>query len=727
MKKIIIIATFFLCLHTAISANSNINESMYSVEIPHAEQWYEEHPGELPIWLTEEEKLHLDEMGKDFRPTLEPPTPVRQPAEFDPMQGVLINYGGDGYFGIPMALIAEMAEDVIVYCVVSSNYQTSAYNALNNGGVNMDNVEFLIADTDTYWIRDYGPWFIFNGNNEPGITDFIYNRPRPDDNAIPSFCAIYFGINLYSMGLTATGGNYMTDGHGISVSTDLVYDENRLSFESGYFDDLWNFSGQSNWFIDNIGYNKNYSARSGEISNNESTILSISLNISDATNIKFYKKVSCEDSPTNNADYFAFYIDGNERDRWDGELDWSEEQFNIYSTGYHTFEWKYIKNNSITSGEDCSWIDYIEFPISDPIIPKEIVHIYSEEYLGIDTYHVVPDVNGDYIKHIDCWGKYLSPTQIQIREVPPSHSQYTLIEQAVDYFESQPSCYGTNYEVPRVYTPNNQPYTNSLILNNKVLVPITGSSYDAQAISSYEAAMPGYEVLGFTGSWYSTDALHCRTMGVTDQGMLYIYHVPITDTVNTSDEIGITANIYAYSGESLVSDSLLVYWKRSTDILFNELPLSHILGNIYSASIPAQPNGTIINYYIHAADNSGRSENNPYIGAPMAYSFYVINPVSVDEPQQNAITEATNYPNPFSKNTTIAFILKNTTSAQIDIGIYNIKGQLIKVYTMHPDNNLITVNWDGTDHAGNEVPNGMYFYRINLDGKTFTQKMMKVR
>jgi len=584
MKKIIIIATFFLCLHTALSANSNINESMYSVEIPHAEQWYEEHPGELPIWLTEEEKLHLDEIGKDFRPTLEPPAPVRQPAEFDPMQGVLVRYP----LGISTAIIAEMAEDVIIYCVVSSYSQTSAYNALNNGGVNMDNVEFLIADTDTYWTRDYGPWFIFSGNNEPGITDFIYNRPRPDDNAIPSFCATYFGINLYSMGLTATGGNYMTDGHGISVSTDLIWDEN-------------------------LG------------------------------------------------------------------------------------------------------------------LTHDEIDTLVEEYLGIETYHVVPDVNGEYIKHIDCWGKYLSPTQIQIREVPSYHSQYTLIEQAVDYFESQPNCYGTNYEVPRVYTPNNQPYTNSLILNNKVLVPITGSSYDAQAIASYEAAMPGYEVLGFTGSWYSTDALHCRTMGVTDQGMLYIYHVPIADTISTSDEINIATSIFAYSGQTLISDSLLVYWKRSTDIQFSELTLNQIFENFFSARIPAQPNGTIINYYIHAADNSGRSENNPYIGAPMAYSFYVMNSVSVDEPQQNAITEATNYPNPFSGNTTIAFTLKNNQSSKIEIGIYNIKGQLVNILTTQANNNLITVSWDGSNQTGKNVPAGVYFYRIILDGKTFTQKMLKVR
>jgi len=589
MKKVIFFITCLLCLNVSLFANNNGATHIHYAEIPHAEQWYEDHPGELPIWLTEEEKLHLDEIGRDFRPTLEPPTPVRQPAEFAPMQGVLINYGGDGYFGIPMALIAEMAEDVIVYTIVSSiNQQYTVESLFTSNGVNTANCEYIITPSDSKWTRDYGPWFIFNGNNESGITDFNYNRPRPNDNAIPSFCSTYFNINYYYMNLIATGGNYMTDGHGISVSTDLIWEEN-------------------------------------------------------------------------------------------------------------------------------------------PGLTHAAINTLVEDYLGIETYHVVPDVNGEYIKHVDCWGKYLSPTQILIREVPTTHSQYDEIEAAVNYFEAQPSCYGTNYEVPRVYTPGNQPYTNSLILNNKVLVPITGSGYDAQAIASYEAAMPGYEVLGFTGDWYSTDALHCRTMGVTDQGMLYIYHTPISDTLNTSDDIPIIANIHAYSGEALIADSLIVYWKRSTDIDFNAVSLNHFIGEVYTGTIPAQPNATLINYYIHAADNSGRSENNPYIGAPMAYSFYVMNSVSVDEPQQNIITEATNYPNPFSGNTTIAFTLKNNNSSKIEIGIYNIKGQLVNILTTQANNNLISVNWDSFDQAGNDVPAGVYFYRIILDGKIFTQKMLKVK
>ena len=39
--------------------------------------------------------------------------------------------------------------------------------------------------------------------------------------------------------------------------------------------------------------------------------------------------------------------------------------------------------------------------------------------------------------------------------------------------------------------------------------------------------MPGYEILGYTGSWLTDDAIHCRAMGVTDRYMLYIDHIPL--------------------------------------------------------------------------------------------------------------------------------------------------------------------------------------------------------
>lgn len=76
-----------------------------------------------------------------------------------------------------------------------------------------------------------------------------------------------------------------------------------------------------------------------------------------------------------------------------------------------------------------------------------------QNYLGIDTYHVVPDPLGDYIKHIDCWGKFLDVDKVLIGQVPSSDPRYADYEAAADYFANQTSSYGTPFQVFRVYSP----------------------------------------------------------------------------------------------------------------------------------------------------------------------------------------------------------------------------------------------------------------------------------
>jgi len=114
----------------------------------------------------------------------------------------------------------------------------------------------------------------------------------------------------------------------------------------------------------------------------------------------------------------------------------------------------------------------------------------------------------------------LSYNKILLREVPSSHPQYNIIEEVANYFSSILTQEGLPWEIFRVYTPNNQPYTNSLILNNKVFVPIMNSSYDGQALEIYETALPNHIILPFTGSWEPTDALHCRVRGIPDLSIM---------------------------------------------------------------------------------------------------------------------------------------------------------------------------------------------------------------
>jgi hypothetical protein len=147
-----------------------------------------------------------------------------------------------------------------------------------------------------------------------------------------------------------------------------------------------------------------------------------------------------------------------------------------------------------------------------------------------------------------------------------------------------------------------------------------GDQWDDDAIASYQNAMPGYEVLGFTGSWVSSDALHCRAMGITDRYMLYIEHTPLTGDQTSQTGFDIQAKIYPYSGQSLIAASTGVYWKAN-DQSWNFVQMQLMGDDNYHAVIPPQQNGTIVTYYVHAEDASGRVENHPYIGAPDAYTF----------------------------------------------------------------------------------------------------------
>lgn len=133
-----------------------------------------------------------------------------------------------------------------------------------------------------------------------------------------------------------------------------------ISFEAGVFEPGWEFSGNANWVIDNSeAWDGSNSARSGSIGDQSTTEVSYTLEDGMAGQISFYRKVSSESG----YDYLQFYIDGVLQDEWAGEEDWEEFIYNV-DEGTHTFKWVYDKDYSVSSGDDCGWIDYVIFPPS---------------------------------------------------------------------------------------------------------------------------------------------------------------------------------------------------------------------------------------------------------------------------------------------------------------------------------------------------------------------------
>ncbi len=80
------------------------------------------------------------------------------------------------------------------------------------------------------------------------------------------------------------------------------------------------------------------------------------------------------------------------------------------------------------------------------------------------------------------------------------------------------------------------------------------------------------------------------------------------------------------------------------------------------------------------------------------------------------------YPSPFRDNLTIQVDSKELSP--VVIGIYNLRGQLIRQYLSQPGQ---TVIWNGSDQGGNACPAGIYFLKVNQGSATSSAKLIKIK
>ncbi|MCC6727695.1 MAG: agmatine deiminase family protein [Saprospiraceae bacterium] len=161
-----------------------------------------------------------------------PPYPVRYMAEWEELQAIAITWKNYPEILSQIAFHAAQEVKVIVFCD-SMAIKIAAESILQNFGVNMDNVEFVIALNDSAWIRDYGPSTVYKNEVEDlNFIDWVYNREdREMDDVLPIPAANHFGAPLFSATeganrLVNVGGNFMTDGLGTAFSSKLVLTDN---------------------------------------------------------------------------------------------------------------------------------------------------------------------------------------------------------------------------------------------------------------------------------------------------------------------------------------------------------------------------------------------------------------------------------------------------------------------------------------------------------------------
>jgi agmatine deiminase len=182
-------------------------------------------PAEQAIWPNYlHERLAKESLGF----TNPPSSPVRTMAEWEEIDAICITW--TSYQSILAQIVAAAQSEAKVIINCSDSNSVKSY--LTNAGITPYNCMFIQTSFNSVWIRDYGPHTVYvNDVDSLLLVDWIYNRPRPADDAIPEVLANKLGLPLYQTtqsphALVNTGGNFLPDGFGLAFSSNLVLDEN---------------------------------------------------------------------------------------------------------------------------------------------------------------------------------------------------------------------------------------------------------------------------------------------------------------------------------------------------------------------------------------------------------------------------------------------------------------------------------------------------------------------
>ncbi len=547
------------------------------------------------------------------------PQSPRHIAQWEPARGAIITYTtGVNPLGIPDNMIKDFFNnnDELFVVVAQTNLNTARNYFNNTIGIDPNNVTWIIAPTNSYWIRDYGPISIYHGADgscELGIVDFSYNRPRSNDNAVNAAICNALNIQRFLLEASVTGGNVLTDGHCMEFGDQWVYLQNDTDTATG------------------IG-------------------------------------------------------------------------------------------NSAT-------IEDFEYTLTEFL---DLLQIFRGE-LNNAEFHMWPDPINEYIHHIDCWAKLLNPTTMLIADGMGGATEAAL-DAIAGEFATITNCQNQLYNVVRVNCPNNEPYANAYILNNRVYIPFmsttgTPTAADTAALAVFQAAMPGYTVEGYfrrsSGTaWLSTDAVHCRV------NTIYKMDDPHVPVELSSFTAAISADNFVNLSWVTQSETgvLGYYILRNTE---SDLGSALTVSELIPATNSSEQQSYIFKdselyedglyyYWLQNSDLDGRVQ----FHGPISVEFSTANIAPPTPPLETGLQAI--YPNPFNPIAFIPFTLAD--EANVNFDIYNVRGQLVRnIKVGAKASGRHRIEWDGRDDQGRACSTGVYYIRMDAGNQSFTRKAVLMK
>ncbi|WP_188457550.1 agmatine deiminase family protein [Psychroflexus planctonicus] len=535
----------------------------------------------LPKGTSDEEKsLISDFQFKSNTASSAPSSPVRTAAEWEEIEYLVIRWT-NSFQNILLQIVEAAVQECKVLITTQNQSLVSSY--LSSNGIDMSQVEFLDTPSNSIWIRDYAGNTVYtNDVGDLALVDWIYNRPRPDDNEMPVAHANFTNVPLFRTNsgtddLVNTGGNFMSDGMGTAFASKLILEENQVGNPYG-----------------------------------------------------------------------------------------------------------------VTS-KTASEIDDIMF-----------------EYQGITNYIKFDQTPFDPIDHIDMHMKLLDEQTILVSKYPDGIADGPQIEANINYLTSNfQTPFGTDYKIEWIDAPPStsglypdtggyyRTYTNSVFVNETVIVPTYRPEVDVDALALYEELLPGYNIVGIDVDNSEellialSGAIHCITHSIGVSDPLLIIHEPVEEA-NTNLAIPVNASI---KHNSDISEAK-VFWRETGDTDFEETPMSFNTDDNWATTLSVPSSASTIEYYIWAEANSGKTMTRPMVAPEGFWTFDIANLSLEDWAEKNIIGP---YPNP-AKNK-VSFKLK-AISGEVDIEVHNLQGQKLFENTIQNADGKITLNlkpeWSGT-------------------------------
>lgn len=153
---------------------------------------------------------------------------LRTMAEWEEIQALFITWRSFPAILAQIVKASRLETTVYIHCDDSNSVKTY----LTNQNIPLSNVKYLQVPSNSIWMRDYAGNTVYkNDVDSMLLVDWIYNRPRPLDDAIPEYDAAALGVPFYQTyaapaDLVNTGGNFMVDGFGTAFASELILEEN---------------------------------------------------------------------------------------------------------------------------------------------------------------------------------------------------------------------------------------------------------------------------------------------------------------------------------------------------------------------------------------------------------------------------------------------------------------------------------------------------------------------